>query len=69
MAVKVSATVRKFTYNGVNLPDPNPALPINEVQGIFAHSHPEIANAAIDGPVVKGNVQTYTFVKSVGTKG
>jgi PRTRC genetic system protein C len=69
MGLKVETIVRKFTYNGVNLPDPNPALPINEVQGIFAHSHPEIANAAIDGPAVKGNVHTYTFVRSVGTKG
>lgn len=69
MPIEVKKIVRKFNYNGVNLPDPNPALPMNEVQGIFAHSHPEIANAAIDGPVVKGDTHTYTFVKSVGTKG
>ena len=69
MALEVKKIVRKFKYNGVDLPDPNPALNISEVQGIFANTHPEIANAAVDGPTQKGEVQTYTFVRSVGTKG
>jgi PRTRC genetic system protein C len=69
MPIKIENIVRKFTYNGVDLPDPNPALNVNEVQGVLANTHPELANAAIDGPKAKGNVHTYTFVKSVGEKG
>jgi len=69
MPIATQKTVRKFIYNGVPLPDPNPAISINEVQSIHAATHAEIANAAIDGPEVKGAVQTYTYVKSVGTKG
>lgn len=69
MAIKIETIQRKFTYQGVNLPDPNPAATIPDVQSIFAATHPEIANAAIDGPKVTGSVHTYTFVKSVGEKG
>jgi len=69
MALTAQPIVRKFKYNGVDLPDPNPALGIDGVRDILANTHPEIANAAIDGPTVKGEVHTYTFVKSVGTKG
>ena len=69
MALTVSKITRKFSYNGVNLPDPNPSLSLNEVLGIFANTHPEIANAALDGPTVKGDTHTYTFIKSVGEKG
>ena len=69
MAIKVESITRKFSYNGVDLPDPNPSLGIDAVREVFAQSHPEIANAAIDGPVTKGSVHTYTFVRSVGEKG
>jgi PRTRC genetic system protein C len=69
MALTASPITRQFTYHGVNLPDPNPAATVDAVRDIFAQTHPEIANAAIDGPTQKGAVQHYTFVKSVGTKG
>ena len=69
MALTIAPIQRKFSYNGVNLPDPNPALGIDQVREIFTATHPEIANAAIDGPILKGDTHTYTFVRSVGTKG
>jgi PRTRC genetic system protein C len=69
MALTVESLTRKFTYNGVDLPDPNPSLTVDQCREIFAQAHPEIANAAIEGPVTKGGVQSYTFVRSVGTKG
>jgi PRTRC genetic system protein C len=69
MPLTASPLTRKFVYNGTELPDPNPALDINGVRDVLAQTHPEIANAAIDGPKQNGNVQTYTFVRSVGTKG
>jgi PRTRC genetic system protein C len=67
--MEAKAIVRQFVYNGVKLPDPNPSLGIEGVRDILAQTHPEIANAAIDGPVTKGEIHTYTFVRSVGTKG
>lgn len=69
MAIEAAPIVRKFVYNGTELPDPNPNLNADEVQNILAATHPELANAAIDGPVMKDGKQTYTFIKSVGTKG
>lgn len=69
MALVAKPIVRKFIYNGTELPDPNPAASVDACRDIFAHTHPEIATAAIDGPTQRGEVQTYTFVKSVGTKG
>ncbi len=69
MPLEAKAIVRKFIYNGTELPDPNPAANIEAVRDILAQTHAEIANAAIDGPKQVGEVLTYTFVKSVGTKG
>ena len=69
MALTAAPLVRKFIYNGTEIPDPNPAAGIESVRDILAQTHPEIANAAIDGPKQVGEVQTYTFVRSVGTKG
>ncbi len=69
MALVAEQLTRKFIYNGTQIPDPNPALPISDVQNLLAQTHPEIANAAIEGPKQKGSVQEYTFIRSVGTKG
>lgn len=69
MALEAKAIVRKFVYNGTEIPDPNPSANIEAVRDILAQTHPEIANAAVDGPTQSGEVQTYTFVRSVGTKG
>jgi PRTRC genetic system protein C len=62
--------IREFHYQGTNLPDPNPSLTVDQARDILATSHPELATAAIDGPVTKeGGKQVYTFIRSVGTKG
>lgn len=67
--MEVASIVREFVFNGTKLPDPNPEANPEQVRDILATSHPELATAAMDGPAVKDNVHTYTFVKSVGTKG
>jgi PRTRC genetic system protein C len=69
MALQATITKRKFTFNGVELPDPNPSLTLDQVRDVLAATHPEIATAAIEGPKVSGDSHSYTFVKSVGTKG
>ena len=68
--MQVSPLTREFVWKGTKLPDPNPSGDLNAVRDALSHTHPEIANAAIDGPTItKGGVRTYTFVVSVGTKG
>lgn len=69
MPITIEKIVRKFSFNGVELPDPSPNLSIEDVRNTLALTHPAIANAAIEDPVKKGNVHTYKFVASVGTKG
>jgi PRTRC genetic system protein C len=67
--MEVHTITREFVWKGTKLPDPNPTGDLNAVRDALSHTHPEIANAAIDGPTVKGGTHTYTFVASVGTKG
>jgi len=67
--MEAQAITRKFIYNGTPMPDPNPTASPDQVRDILSSTHPELATAAIDGPSVKGAEHTYTFVKSVGTKG
>jgi PRTRC genetic system protein C len=70
MALTATAIKREFVFNGTKFPDPNPEASIDTVRDILANTHSEIATAAIDGPNSKpGGIQSYTFVKSVGTKG
>lgn len=67
--MEASTITRVFIYNGTKMPDPNPAANPEQVRDILSSTHAELANAAIDGPKVSGGTHTYTFVKSVGTKG
>lgn len=67
--MEASLINRVFVYNGTKLPDPNPSLSIEQARDVLAATHPELATAAIDGPKVEGDKHTFTFIKSVGTKG
>lgn len=67
--MEATAITRIFVFNGTKLPDPNPAASPDQVRDILSATHPEIATAVLDDPVIKGSEHTYTFVKSVGTKG
>lgn len=67
--MEVKAGTREFTYNGVVLKDPGPQYSLEQCREIFANLYPEIVNAAIEGPEVKGSKTVYEFRKAVGTKG
>ncbi len=68
--MEATLLTRVFHFNGTKLPDPNPQLNAEQVRDVLSASHPELTNAAMDGPDVKPNGEHhYTFVKSVGTKG
>jgi PRTRC genetic system protein C len=68
MTVKVS-TNRIFKYNSLILDDPDPKWSIEEVKDFYANAYPELTQSIIDGPDVSDEGLTYTFRKSVGTKG
>ena len=60
---------RCFEFQGIRLPDPNPAMTVEQVRGIFATQYPEIATAALTGPETVGDKCVYRFERAIGTKG
>jgi PRTRC genetic system protein C len=69
MTIEIQQLERKFKYNQIPLPDPNPAFTVAQVRDFYSSVHPEILNAEIEGPEVEGNVHRYNFRRAVGTKG
>lgn len=65
----VEKTVREFTYNGMRLPDPNPAMTVQQVQDLYAATYPEISTAVVTGPEAIGNKLRYAFTRAIGSKG
>ena len=60
---------RYFTVNGVRLPDPNPAMTVEQVQAFYAAQFPEVTTAAVSGPEAVGYKLVYTFERAIGSKG
>lgn len=67
--MKIEELTRKFTYNGVDLPDPGPAFNPEQVKDLYCAAYPDLANASIEGPERIGGNLTYSFRRAVGTKG
>jgi PRTRC genetic system protein C len=68
MTVKIS-TNRIFKYNSLILDDPDPKWSIEEVKDFYANAYTELTQSIIEGPDVSDEGLTYTFRKSIGTKG
>jgi PRTRC genetic system protein C len=60
---------RIFEFQGIRLPDPNSAMTVEQVRGVFATQYPEIATAALTGPETVGDKCVYRFERAIGTKG
>lgn len=60
---------RKFTYNGMELPDPDPNMSTAQVKDLYAITYPELTNASVTGPEKVGDDQVFKFSKAVGAKG
>jgi PRTRC genetic system protein C len=67
--MQASSLKREFTFNGVKLPDPAPALSPEEVRGVLATMYPDIATASVTGPEAVGDKLRYNFVRAIGAKG
>ncbi len=59
---------RKFYYDGKELPDPDPAMSIDEVRQSMSDFFPELSNATHTSKK-DGDDEVITFAKRVGTKG
>jgi PRTRC genetic system protein C len=67
--MEIATLKRTFTFNGINLQDPNPQYTVEQVKDFFIAIYPDLLNAEIEGPVTKGETLAYTFKRAVGTKG
>ena len=67
--MQVISIERKFKYNSVTLPDPNPALSPDQIREFYATQYPELNNAVVEGPETKDRVATWTFTRAAGAKG
>ncbi|WP_175980923.1 PRTRC system protein C [Burkholderia sp. BCC1630] len=67
--MQIETLAREFSYNGAKLADPAPTFTLQQVRDFYSQTYPELTNAEIEGPVVKGNRNVYTFRRAVGTKG
>ncbi len=68
MAIQINQATRVFSYNGVELPDPGVNMSTEEVKEIYAITYPELNNATVEGPDLRGNTLVFKFTRAVGTK-
>jgi PRTRC genetic system protein C len=72
--MKVTQLTREFSYNGMKLPDPNPALSVEQAVRSMAAAYPEFTTAKIEPPTtVTGTngerIEVYRIKPVVGEKG
>ena len=67
--LQTTALRRRFRYQALDLPDPDPAASPEEVKRLLAATHPALLSASIDGPALEDGAWVYTFKRAVGTKG
>jgi PRTRC genetic system protein C len=67
--LKTTVLLREFYFNGVRIPDPSPAMTVDEVRDFLTPTYPEIATATLTGPDATGSSMRYTFDRAIGSKG
>jgi PRTRC genetic system protein C len=70
--MKVSTpSKRVLKYKDQELPDLNPSVPMEAVMRLYATTgqYPELATAALGGPIVKDGIAVYTVETRLGSKG
>lgn len=66
----VAKLTRVFRYNGLSLPDLNPAATPEKIRELYARqSYPELQSAEIEGPKTEGENLVFTMVRAVRSKG
>jgi PRTRC genetic system protein C len=67
--MQITAMVRTFSYNGLQLPDPDSRLTPEQVRDFYASAYPEVTTASIEGPEASDGALKYRFTRALGTKG
>jgi PRTRC genetic system protein C len=67
--LKAEARPREFHYNGIRIPDPAPAMSVEQMRELLTPSFPEIATATLEGPEDTGTALRYSFSRAIGSKG
>ncbi len=68
--IRVVKRHRSFVYDGIELPDPDPRLKIDEVRRFLEESFPELGHPSLTVRETKvGRTTVYTFERRSGSKG
>lgn len=67
--VNVEVLQRRFRYQGVVLPDPDPNMSVEQVRDLYVATYPDLATAAVEGPSPVDGWMECTFTRAVGAKG
>ncbi len=67
--IAVQAAERVFEYNGTILPEISPSMKPEQIREHYSTFYPELSNALVEGPEIKGSKMSYRFVTKVGVKG
>ena len=67
--MQITTMCRTFSYNGLQLPDPDNHLTPEQVRDFYASAYPEITTASIEGPEASDGALKYRFTRALGTKG
>ncbi len=69
MVVKLKILDKVFEYGSIKL-DPVPGMDDPEdVKEFYSNIYPELTQATIEGPDIRGGKEYYVFKKTAGTKG
>jgi PRTRC genetic system protein C len=71
MALNITTAVRVFVIHetGVEIPDPDPTISLEEVMKLYSGMYPELTTATIHGPEYVDDKVIYRFKSVIGTKG
>jgi PRTRC genetic system protein C len=71
MALDVSTAVRIFVIDksGIEIPDPDPNMSIENVMTLYSGMYPELTTATVHGPEYRNDNVIYRFKSVIGTKG
>jgi PRTRC genetic system protein C len=69
MSITTRTLERRFSYLGLQLPDPDPKLTPEQVRDLYSATYPELTTAAIEGPEATGGTLQYKLTRAIGTKG
>lgn len=70
MPLTITRLIRKFRYGSVTLPDPDSTKTPAQIMDHFASTiYADLTNGDVKGPVIEGDSEVFTFVRSIGDKG